>query len=276
VTTVETPLSLALRRHGELGEQWAARFDASTLRLHRTASGASLRGLAAPLIEALTIATDAGIAAALPGSASVRELEKTCGFVGARLATDGATGFEVAAVVFSLRDVAVALAAESEKPALHRLFEWLAVISLDAFADARVRAARERSLDQLESGTPVVMLTTDIPAVFLVGDPGAAALGAILGRTALTVVGSSARTLIVDVSGLHDLRAPWVSDCIDHFFAERFVQTQIAAVGLTGEARERWQAFATRRGVDLAIFDSFDVALAHAMERSGRSVISRR
>ena len=100
-------------------------------------------------------------------------------------------------------------------------------------------------------------------------------LDAIFGRALLLVVGSSARTLIVDASGLTHPGSVPVVEAAERFFAQRRMQgkVQVALVGLsaTGEGPAAgWVKVAARHGVELVSFERFDAALALALERAGR------
>ncbi|MEZ4366130.1 MAG: hypothetical protein R2939_07560 [Kofleriaceae bacterium] len=222
----------------------------------------------------MAVDAEPGADALRAGTPATRELEQGCGFLGARLATSGA-GFDVAAVV-AVRDAAVELAPPELHAPLARLFEWLTVIALDAFAAAGRRAVEERAIEELELGTPVYLATPDVPAVMLVGEPPRATLDSIFGRVLLAVIAASARSLVVDVSGLAAPGRPELLAAVDAFLgSDRLAAVEVQLVGVSGEVRRRWQAMAAGRGVGLAVHDRFEAALAAALERAGTQLRRR-
>jgi hypothetical protein len=262
-------LAGALRdRVDDVVAAWTTRFERSPLRLRRDVPANAYASMMRPLCEALAIAIDTGEAAMRRGSPASREIEKGCGFIGGHLATGGATGFDVAAVILTLRESVMTIAAETDRRALDELFEWLMVIALDAFATAGTRTAEERANEALEIGTPVLRLTHDIPAVILVGEPAPGILDAIFGRVTLTVIGASAKTLIVDVTGLAAPARPALLEAVDRWLSnKRMAAVLLALVGVSGEVRKRWQDIATAREVELTVCDSFETAFALAQRR---------
>lgn len=267
-----TTLAESLRHRGDaVLASWTHRFERSQLRFQRAVEARVHAGLMVPMIESLAVAVTGGAPELRPGRPLVRELERACSFTGARMATTGASGFDVAAALIALRDAAIEFAEADQAPALAELFEWLVVVALDAFATAGTQSVREKSFEQLERGMPVVLITPEVPAVFLVADPGAAVLDGVFARALLLVVGSGAKTLILDQTGLHDPTAPPVVETVERFFAHRRMgQVQIALVAAVGEARTAWTDVGARHGVEVVGFDRFDAAFAHAVERSKR------
>jgi hypothetical protein len=254
---------------------WTHRFERSPLRFQRALEARAHAALFSPLIESLGWAIEGGTRELRAGRPLVRELEKACSFAGARMATTGASGFDVAAALLALRDAALEFAADDEVNALNGLFEWLVVVALDAFATAGTQSMREKAAEQLETGTPVVLITSDVPAVFLVGEPSPACLDAVLARALLLVVGSGAKTLILDSTGLADAASPPVVETIERFFAHRrMAQVEVALVGQPADVRG-WVDVATRHHVEVTSFERFDAAFSHALDRAGRQLLRR-
>lgn len=255
---------------------WSHRYGRSHLRGPGAGSAAGHAALIDGLIESLAVAVAGGPADLRPGVGALRDLEKATAFAGAAMASGGASGFEVAALVMALRDAVIEQADIELVGPIGELFEWLAFIALDAFAAAGRRAAVERAADQLEQGTPVVLLTPEIPAVFLVGDPPESALDGIFARAMLLVVRVAAPTLIVDVSGLHDAAAPPVTEAGARLLGHRrMASVELALVGGNDSVADRWRGMARSHGVSLSAFDRFDAAFSHAARRVGINVISR-
>lgn len=265
-----TTLGESLRQRGDaVLASWTHRFERSPLRFQRAVEARVHAGLMVPMIEALAVAATGGPDDMRAGGPLVRELERACSFTGARMATTGASGFDVAAALLALRDAVTEFADADQGAVLAELFEWLVVIALDAFASAGTQSVREKAAEQLEQGMPVVQITPEVPAVLLVGDPGPAVLDAVLARALLLVVGSGARTLILDQTGLADPAAPPVVEAVERFFAHRrMAPVQIALVAATGAARTAWVDVGARHRVEVVGFDRFDAAFAHAAERA--------
>src|SRR3954464_1563105 len=157
VTEVTTPgLAAVLReRSSEILASWIVQFERSLLRFRRATKAATHTAQVANLVEALSVAVSGGSAELRPGAHATRELERSAAFLGAQFASEGATGFDVAALLLELREVVGGMTADRDAPSLTRLFEWLTVVALDAFAAAGLQSLREQTEEQLEVGTPV-------------------------------------------------------------------------------------------------------------------------
>lgn len=228
------------------------------------------------LVEALAVAVSSGADQLRPGSHALRDLEKATAFAGASLAAGGATGFEVAALLLALRDAVLEHTELELTRPVEGLFEWLTVVALDSFATAGRHAAAERAAEQLEQGTPVVLLTSEIPAVFLVGAPTEDALDSIFARAVLLVVRVGAPCLIVDVSGLTDASAAPVRSAFERLLGHRRMSTvEMLVVGGAVDLVRRWRDLAHGHQVTLRDFERVDTALSHAFQRAGLNVIRR-
>ena len=255
---------------------WSHRYGRSHLRGPGAGAPAAHANLVDGLIESLAVAVAGGPADLRPGAQALRDLEKAIAFAGAAMASGTASGFEVAALVTALRDAVLEQADDELVGPIGELFEWLAFVALDAYAAAGRRAALERAADQLEAGTPVVLLTSEIPAVFLVGAPPEAALDGIFARAMLLVVRVAAPTLIIDLGGLFDAGAPPVTEAGSRLLGHRrLASVELAVVGATDQVADRWRSMARSHGVSLSVFDRFDAAFSHAARRAGLNVISR-
>lgn len=255
---------------------WSHRYGRSRLRGPGAGGAAGHAVLIDGLIEGLSVAVAGGPRDLRPGSPALRDLEKATAFAGASMASGQASGFEVAALVTALRDAVLEQADDELVGPISELFEWLAFVALDAYAAAGRRAALERAADELEAGTPVVLITPEIPAIFLVGSPPEASLDGIFARAMLLVVRVAAPTLIVDVSGLFDAGAPPVTEAGARLLGHRrLASVELALVGAGDQVADRWRSMARSHGVSLAVFDRFDTAFSHAARRVGLNVISR-
>ena len=261
-------------RSSEILASWIVRFERSPLRFRRASKAAAHTAQVANLVEALAVA--ATTETLTPGSDATRELERSAAFLGAQFASEGATGFDVAALLLELRDVIVGMVPAGEVAPLTRLFEWLTVVALDTFAASGLQSLRERVNDQLELGTPVVEILPKVPAVFLVGAPNASVIDGLLARAWMLAVGTGSPCLIIDTGGL--------AESGEHAF-ERGYQAflgqaegtvlQVLLSNARRSLREQTAAATTARGLAFQHFDRLDSAVAHALERAGHLLTRR-
>jgi len=257
-------------RSHEILAGWIVRFEQSRLRFRRTSKAASHAAQVASLLEALTDAATSGPAAFRPGSDAMRELEQGAAFLGGRFASEGATGFDVAALLVELRDVVIAMTPPDDVAALSQVFEWLMVVALDGFAGSGLQSLREQMSDQLEAGTPVCELVPKVPALLLVGAPTENAIGNLFARAWMLATGTGAPCLIIDCSGLAEVGEP-AFKCGYRTFVTRAAGSTLQLV--ISAASRPLQAFAAAAAQEAALsfqhFDRLDRAVAHALERAG-------
>ena len=263
-------------RSNEILAGWIVRFERSPLRFRRATKAATHTAQVASLVEALTEAAHGGGTALVPGSDAARELERSAAFLGAQFASEGATGFDVAALLLELREVVAGMTSADDGAALTRLFEWLTVVALDAFAASGLQSLREQTAEQLDSGTPIVELLPKLPAVFLVGAPSASVLESILSRAWMLAVGTGAPSLVIDCGGL----ASGAERGFERAYASFLDQAegsalQIVLSGARRPLRERAEQLAGERGLAFAHFERVDTAVTHALERAGHLLMRR-
>lgn len=281
-------LRAALSEREVLLARWVETFIASDLRLPLSAQNPqALAFLARPMLEGLAeafapprsgngaVTAERDLAAVLrPGGPEVREVEKSAAFAGASMASTGATGFDVAAIVNSLRDVLLAAAETHRQPALHqqlwRLFEWLCIIAMDSYASAREHRAHERLREILEASTPVVLVTPTVPAALLLGAPDTMGFESILGRLLALVVRVGAPAAIIDAAGLRDHRAPGVLTALDHFAGHRKIAgaVTILASSVEPDVEPLWHQIASQHGTPFRCEENFLVAVLTALKQS--------
>jgi hypothetical protein len=258
-------------RSSEILASWLARFERSPLRFRRTTKAATHTAQVGNLLEALQVASSGGGVAALsPGSDAIRELERGAAFLGAQFAGEGATGFDVAALLLEFRDAVGAMIDGEERVALGTLFEWLTVVALDSFGAAGVQSLRERVADQLEAGTPVVELAPRVPALLLVAAPTAAVLDNLLARAWMLAVGLGAPCLIIDLGGLAEAAERAFDGAFRGFIEQaRGVAIGVLLVGGRRVVSDRAAGQAVEGGVALQRFERLDQAIVEALERAG-------
>lgn len=263
-------------RSGEILASWIVQFERSALRFRRTTKAATYTAQVANLVETLIVAAHGGGAVLRPGSDATRELERSAAFLGGQFASEGATGFDIAAMLFELRDVIAGVARAEDHGALTRLFEWLTAIALDSFAAAGLQSLRERMADQLEIGTPVVELLPRVPACLLVGAPSSAVIDNLLARAWMLSVGTGAPCLIIDCGGLAEAG----ERAFDAGYAAFLEQAEGSALQVLLSTarrplRERAAEATAARGLAFQHFDRLDSAVSHALERAGHLLMRR-
>jgi hypothetical protein len=256
--------SVIRERSSEILASWIVRFERSPLRFRRATKAANHAARVANLVEALVEAAGGGARELVPGGGATRELERASAFLGGQFASEGATGFDVAALLLELRDVIAGVTDAEDAPALTRLFEWLTAIALDSFAASGLQSLRERVAEQLEAGTP------------LVGAPSAAVLDNVLSRAWMLAVGTGASCLIVDCGGLAEAGERNFEAGYREFLDQAAGSAiQVLLSTARRPVRELAGALAAERGVPFQHFDRLDSAVTHSLERVG-SLLMRR
>jgi hypothetical protein len=268
--------SVIRERSSEILASWIVRFERSPLRFRRATKAANHAAQVAYLVEMLVDAAAGGVRELQPGGGATRELERASAFLGAQFASEGATGFDVAALLLELRDIIAGMTAAEDAPALSRLFEWLTAIALDSFAASGVQSLRERVADQLEVGTPVVELLPKVPAVLLVGAPGASVIDNLLSRAWMLAIGTGAPCLIIDCAGLDEAG----ERNFDAGYGKFLDQAEGSAITILMSTarrpvRDRAAGLAAERGMAFQHFDRLDSAVTYSLERAGFLLMRR-
>jgi hypothetical protein len=277
--TEGTKLGLAAvirERSSEILASWIVQFERSSLRFRRATKAATHTAQVANLVEMLSVAASNGAHELRSGSNVTRELERSAAFMGAQFASEGATGFDIAALLLELRDVVAGVADPEDAAPLTRLFEWLTTVALDAFAAAGMQSLRERQAEQLENGTPVLEILPKVPAVMMVGAPSTSTIDSLLSRAWMLAVGTGSPCLIIDCGGLADPGEKNFEAGYRGFLEQAEGSAlQVVLSGARRPLRERAAALTGERGLSFQHFDRFDSAVAHALERAGYLMMRR-
>lgn len=259
-----TSLSLEAADVASLRAQWRQAFERSPLRMLAGDSNGPL-AIAGAILDAL--AESSPLTDLSPGSSCLREAEKSAAFAGARLGATDATGFEVAALLGSLRDVIIARA-RADSADIARLFEWLAAVALDAFATGRAGKVIERARDDLERGIPVVLIDPELPAALLCAHADDAIADSAMARLLLLIARVGARCAVIDVGGVAEAAHGGTEAAIARFVGHRKIAAGVAIAfsGAWIEAESRWRAASQAAGGALHFCDRFDAALAWARQ----------
>lgn len=261
-------------RSSEILASWIVQFERSALRFRRSTAAVTHTAQVANLVEALSVAVSGGSHELKPGAHATRELERSAAFLGAQFASEGATGFDIAALLLTLRDVVAGLGDDEDAAALTRLFEWLTTVALDAFAASGMQSLRERQADQLESGTPVIEVLPKVPAVLLVGAPDASTVDSLLSRAWMLAVGTGAPCLIIDCGGLAEAGEKSFDSGFRSFLGQAEGSAlQVVLASARRPLRERAAHLTGERGLSFQHYDRFDSAVAHALERAGHRLM---
>lgn len=263
-------------RSSEILASWLVQFERSLLRFRRATKAATHAAQVANLVEALSVAVSNGCHELKPGANVTRELERSAAFLGAQFASEGATGFDIAALLLELRDIVAGIADPQDAAALTRLFEWLTTVALDTFAASGMQSLRERQADQLENGTPVIEVLPKVPAVLLVGAPNVSTIDSLLSRAWMLAVGTGAPCLIIDCGGLAEAGEQNFDGGYRRFLEQvEGSALQVVLATARRQLRERAVALTSERGLSFQHFDRFDSAVAHALERAGYLLMRR-
>jgi hypothetical protein len=300
-------LAAVLReRSSEILAGWIIRFERSSLRFRRATKAATHTAQVASLVEALTEAVHAGSFRTeeptrprgktgeitvpqvrtpaeekpgdllRPGSDATRELERSCAFLGAQFASEGATGFDVAALLLELREVLAGMVNDADAKLLTHLFEWLTVVALDSFSASGLQSLREQTAEQLESGTPVIEVLPKVPAVLFVGAPSSNLIDGLLARAWMLAVGTGAPCLIIDCAGFSTAGEKNFERGYRGFLEQaEGSQLQVLLSGARRPLRELAEKLTAESNLSFQHFDRFDSAVVHALERAGHLMMRR-
>lgn len=254
----------ALADPAALIDDWLHRYERSRLRVPRALDLRQLVGPAHGIAAALAQPLAEGAGA--PGTPALREAEKLFAFAGGNLGMQRGSAFDVCAFVDTLRDALVSRArGPAEAQAVALLFDWMRATAVESYASSRLDALRLRQRDSLERGTPVVMVTRDVPAAFLLGEPEREVLEAVFGRLLLAVVRAGARVVLIDGLGLMQAAAPELLAALRDFAAHPKVASLTAIVsGLAPAVEPQWLA-CFREGQAMAE-ERFEDAVARATQ----------
>ncbi len=264
-------------------EAWMDAFAASTLRMPGAIERESMAATVEPIVDALAsvVALDRAGRAPVnlrftPGSLELREVEKAVSFAAALMGADGFTGFDLGALLFALRDVLVQSLVEPARTELQGYMEWLAVLAADSLATGREQALLERMAHELDDGTPLLMITNELPAVLFVGRPNQSVVANIFGRLLLMVVRTGAKAVIIDVRGMASRLDPAFAEPLERFLSHPRVgsRTTVYACGVHGDDGPFWDDVAKAAGVRLVMEGYFDACVQSALAVSGWRIIS--
>ncbi len=261
---------------------WAEAFTQSPMRLPHKIDSESLIATLEPITDALAdvVAPDregnCREPRFHPGAQELREVEKAVSFAAANLAVAGFSGFDVGALLFSLRDVICAPIGGTALTEMQAYMEWLVVLAADSLATGREQAAIERWHNQLDEGTPLIMITPQLPAVLFVCQPDRRVIASVFGRLLLTIVRTGGTAVIIDVRGVAGRFNSVFAEGLETFVGHARVATRIRilACGVHGDDVSAWKAIADRHGADLHFENHFDSCVSGALKSGGWRLVA--
>lgn len=264
-------------------DSWIAAFIASPMRMPRAVDVESLRATLEPITDALAnvVAPDrSGRRPAtlhfVPGGHALRDLEKAVSFASAHLVVDGLSVFDVGALLFGLRDTLCAPLEGSSRDEMQRYMEWLVVLAADALATGREQAAVERWHNQLDEGTPLVMITPELPAALFVCEPNRRVISSVLGRLLLTVVRTGSKAAIIDIRGMSGRPKPSFYESLESFVGHARIANRIKllACGVHADDMPAWRQIGDRSGTEIHFETHFDSCVAAGIQAGGWRLVS--
>ncbi len=266
-----------LARPDEVVSQWVASYALSSIRLSPIRDNDLLAASLLPIAQSLesVVSPDRDGRRPtnlhfLPGAQELREVEKAVSFAAANLAVDGFTGFDTGALFFSLRDVLVCTVQGLARQEIQHYMEWLVVLAADSLATAREQAAAERWHNQLDEGTPVILITPELPAALFVCQPDRRVVASVFGRLLLTAVRTGAKAVIIDVSGVAGPAQACFLTGLDAFLGHnRVAPLQVIGCGVHTKDVSNWKDIAARHGNDLHFENYFDSCVAMGLGAAG-------
>ncbi len=263
-------------------------FSRCQYRTPEDVDAAVLSSLLLPLVQALACAVSPdrnGYCAPLvfrPGQPELREVEQAIVFLASnagtrftREASPCSSGFDIGALLFSLRDVLIAGLETQARDSLQGYWEWLVVLAGDSMANSRVQSARERFLIEMDEGTPLLMITPELPAAIFVCSPNKAVIEGVLSRLLLTIVRTGAKAAILDLRGLTKEARSQLLQSAQALFEHPRVSAIVTLFlcGVDHADLPHWEEMAKSTGVHLNFESYFDICVTSAMKCAGWRIL---
>jgi hypothetical protein len=250
-------------------------YESSLLRLPKAVDRASMSSSVEVIVECLAnvVAPDRDghlldNLSFRPGANHLREVEKAVSFMAARLGATGFTCFDVCGLIFALRDALCEHLEGAGEIEMKSYMEWLAVLAGDSLATGREQAAMERWHDELDEGTPLVMVTPELPAALFVCKPDSRVAAGVLGRLLLSIVRTGAKAAIIDVSGISGRLEPAFAEALERFLSHTKVAGAVTVFvrGVHANDVSSWQDIAAISGAKIVFEEYFDVCVAESLK----------
>lgn len=197
-----------------------------------------------------------------PGREEMRELEQQCAFSGSVMAAKNVSGFGVLGAFEEFRSLCQR---ELSSPGGGPFFAWISSIAVHSYGQALSRMAMEKVSEEVAEGTPLILLTSDLPALFLVGFSSKVALDTFFSRLVLQCVRVGARSCIVDMRGVSERGKNHAFAALQAFLEHSWIRDNAQVVCVVQEGHESPAGALTEL--------RFDTAFRAALEFSAKRIV---
>ena len=262
----------ALADRGGFVDRWVARYLASTLRLPGAIDHETVVGVARLVTDDLALGLSENTR---PGDPRLREVEKRIAFAAGALGVRSGA-FDVAAFVDALRDELVAVAPTVEHDGLRALGDWFVALALESYSRSREDAMRAHHRDALER-TPIILLSEELPALLLVGEPDRVVLTGAFGRLLLAIVRVGAKAILLDAQAVNDQASPTLLEPLGVLASHKKVAGRVTpvCVGIAPKSVEPWRDV-FEAAPEVVFAETFEEGQAKALALSGWELTRRR
>lgn len=214
--------------------------------------------------------SDADESAAIELRAVLAELSRS-------RARRGFTPSETALGIFSLKDAAYELVADSadllpDYVQFSRVIDALGLHTFETFAAAREQVIAEQSESMLDLSTPVVRLWEGIIAVPLVGTLDSARSQLVMEKMLETLLASGAEHAVIDITGVPTVDTEVAQHLLKTVMAARLMGADCTICGIRPQIAHTIVSLGIEFG-DVATKATLADALALALKRSGLKVV---
>jgi rsbT co-antagonist protein RsbR len=214
--------------------------------------------------------SDADESAAIELRAVLAELSRS-------RARRGFTPSETALGIFSLKDAAYELVADSadllpDYVQLSRVIDALGLHTFETYAAAREQVIAEQSESMLDLSTPVVRLWDGIIAVPLVGTLDSARTQLVMEKMLETLLASGAEHAVIDITGVPTVDTEVAQHLLKTVMAARLMGADCTISGIRPQIAHTIVSLGIEFG-DVATKATLADARARALKRSGLKVV---
>ena len=204
-----------------------------------------------------------------PDSDTLSDLRVMLSELSRARAVQGFSPRETAVSVFALKDIIARRAAVLSKDDLisfNRLVDDLALLTFEAYAEAREQVIADQAAQLMELSTPVVKLWDGIIAVPLVGTLDSARAQAVMEQLLEALTSTNADYAIIDITGVPAVDTQVAQHLLKTVMAARLMGAEAIISGIRPQIAQTIVALGIEFG-DIATKASLADALALALRR---------